>query len=120
VTYGQFRDGFPRLTLSLPGRDGIRSVEFIVDTGFDGEIALPSELLRDLDAAYAGDHPILLADRTYRRRSVHRILLEWGEEDRETEIIEMDGNPLIGNGLLRDNLVEIEMREGGEVAVEPL
>lgn len=120
MIYGQFRDGFPRVTLSLPGRNGARAVEFIVDTGFDGEIALPPELLRDVDAVFAGDHPVLLADRTYRRRSIYRILLEWGDEDRETEIIEIDGNPLLGNGLMFDTLLQAEMREGGEVVIESL
>jgi predicted aspartyl protease len=47
---GVFRDHFARVTLSLPGSAEPFTVEFILDTGFDGDLALPSNILRQLDA----------------------------------------------------------------------
>ena len=47
MIYGQFRSRFPRLTLTLPGLKGPLDVEFILDTGFDGELALLVPLSRD-------------------------------------------------------------------------
>lgn len=48
---GRWRDSFPRVTLTLPGVGGPVAVEFIVDTGFDGELALPEALIWQLDVA---------------------------------------------------------------------
>jgi predicted aspartyl protease len=48
MIYGTFRDGHPRLSLELPGRTGPIKVEFIVDTGFEGDLILPREVLRQL------------------------------------------------------------------------
>ncbi len=42
---GHVRDRFPRVSLSMPGRNGPLLVEFIVDTGFDGDLALPQSII---------------------------------------------------------------------------
>lgn len=117
---GHVRDHLPRLSLSLPGLAGSLSVEFIVDTGFDGELALPGFLLRELDVAYVGDHPILLADGTERARPAYRTRLDWQGRLRSTEIMLLEGVPLLGVQLLAQNHLQVEMTDGGEVIVEPL
>ena len=117
---GHVRDRFARLMLALPSRDGVANVEFVVDTGFDGELALPSGLLTTLDAAYAGDRPLLLADGSVRRHPFYQVIMEWDEEERIIEVIALDGNPLLGVELLEGNLFQSEMTDGGEVTVEPL
>lgn len=48
---GQWHDGFPWVMLTLPGLNGPLSVEFIVDTGFNGDLALPEIVIRQLDTA---------------------------------------------------------------------
>lgn len=118
---GHVRDNFPRVTLSLPGAFGPVSVEFIVDTGFDGELALPGALVRDLERVYAGDRPIQLADGSERARPAFQISLAWDEEeDRPTEVLVLDGVPLLGVNLLEGSLLQAEMTSGGQVQIEPL
>lgn len=117
---GHVRDRFARLMIALPGREGAFNVEFVVDTGFDGELALPPSVLNALETAYAGDRPLLLADGSVRLRPFYRILLEWDEEERVVEVIALDGNPLLGVELLEGNLFQAEMTDGGEVLVESL
>ena len=46
--FGSFRDGHPRLTVLLPSQNGPLEIEFIVDTGFDGDLALPGPVARRL------------------------------------------------------------------------
>ena len=41
MTLGAWRDGFPRLRLTLMGERGPLDLEFIIDTGFNGDLALP-------------------------------------------------------------------------------
>ena len=55
---GIVRDYSPRIRLTLPGVAGIFQVEGVVDTGFEGELALPSSLARRLDADSFGKRRI--------------------------------------------------------------
>ena len=119
MIHGRFHDGFPHLTLELPITTGTtRGFDFILDSGFEGDLTLPPDLLPGLDMSYAGELPFALADLTLRTRPVYQILLEWQGEERIAAIVAMEGNPLLGVGLLRGNLVQMEMDEGGEVTVE--
>lgn len=46
---GHVRDGFPRIVLDLTGLRGVMRVEFLLDTGFEGELAVPLALMQQLD-----------------------------------------------------------------------
>lgn len=119
--YGHVRDGFPRIGLKLPARNGKSLfIEFIVDTGFDGELALPGWIISDLAIIESSIRPIMLADGTLRQRPSHELMLEGDEEPRRTEVLEIDGNPLLGVVFLSDNLLQVEMTDSGEVTVESL
>jgi len=115
---GHVRDGFPRITLALPGLNGLLQVEFVLDTGFEGELTLPENLLREIDADFVATQTMLMADDSERRTRHFQIVLEWNEEARFTEVIALEGRPLLGNLLLEGCGVQIEMTDGGEVVVE--
>lgn len=53
MTIGYVQDNFIRVILMLPAQTGLVPVEFLVDTRFDGELALPSFILRQLDASFS-------------------------------------------------------------------
>ncbi len=46
--------------------------------------------------------------------------LEWDDEPRSTEVLALEGEPLIGTRLLREMLLQAEMSDGGTVQIEPL
>lgn len=117
---GHVRDNFPRLLLSLPGLENVLAVEFIIDTGFDGELALPAALATQLEILSASNRPVRLADGTLRHRPYYELLLDWEEEPRRTEVLVIEGNPLLGVELLSGSLLQIEVVDGGEVSIEPL
>ena len=117
---GHVRDRFPRLTLTLPGHNGPVNVEFIVDTGFEGELALPGHLLTHMAVSDASSRPVLLADGTRRERPFYKVMFEWQDEARMAEVVALEGNPLLGVELLEGSLLQAEMADGGEVSVEPL
>ncbi len=71
---GLFRDDHPRLTLPLPGRSGRLWVEFIVDTGFAGDLALPQSLIQRLEANLSGSDSFALADGSRLECWVYRVL----------------------------------------------
>lgn len=117
---GHVRDNLPRVTLPLPGVTEQVFIEFAVDTGFDGELALPSNLVRQLEAIFQGDKPILLADSFARTQPSFEVVLEWEDDSRPTEILVLEGIPLLGSVLLAGSLLQAEMTDGGEVSIEPL
>ena len=54
MTSGEFRDGHPRATLTLLGDNGPLLVEFVADTGFEGDLALPGHIARQLGNRRSG------------------------------------------------------------------
>ena len=76
---GVFRDNLPRVTLSLPGLTGPVPVEFILDTGFEGDLALPSSLLRQLDVRALFLSLRALGDGTVVECPVYQLEMEWNE-----------------------------------------
>ena len=116
---GRFRDGHPRISLDLAGADGDPvGVEFIVDTGFEGELKLPEDLVRRLDADEAASQVRQLADGSYVRCPVYRATVYWDEEPRSVLVLALPGNPLVGTQILNGCHLDAELEEGGEVVIE--
>ncbi len=120
MIFGVFRDEHPRLTLNLTGAAGEFPVELIVDTGFAGDLSLPSHLAERLAGEYAGFSERRLANGQRFQCRVHEILLAWNDEMRPTEVLVLEGDPLIGTVLLRDHLLQMEMTDGGEISADAL
>jgi clan AA aspartic protease len=120
MMHGHVRDYLPRIVLTLPGIQGPMRIEFIIDTGFDGDLALPTSLVRQLDVTFSADRIIRLADGTMQRRPCFSIPLEWNEEIRETEITVLENAPLLGAVLMDGFLLQIEMTNNGEVTLDLL
>ena len=47
-------------------------------------------------------------------------MLDWNDELRSTEVLILEGDPLLGTVFLQDYLVQMEVTEGGQIAIEPL
>jgi predicted aspartyl protease len=120
MTFGSFRGGHPRVTLTLPGKNGDFAVDVILDTGFAGDLTLPNHTIDKTDGLSAGLATRSLASGQHFEFRAVEIFLDWNEGLRPTEILVMEGEPLLGTELLRDTLLQIEMTEGGEVSFEPI
>ena len=118
MIYGHVRDNFPRITLNLPGIEGSLKVECILDTGFDGDVALPPALTSKLAIVSSDSRLVRFADGSVRNRPYFEIELEWRGETTLAEVITIEGNSLLGTGLMAAGSIHIEMVEGGEVSVE--
>ena len=124
---GEFRDRYPRITLALPGSNSSREpveVEFIVDTGFDGEIVLPGYLARQIDLRFEGTQKRMLANGALVECPVHSLLLSVNGDDEEeprlVEVLVMEGNALLGTLFLDNHHLQVTVTEGGEVLIEPV
>ncbi len=117
---GHVRDRFARITLSLRGLDGPLRVEFLVDTGFDGDLSLPLSLVSRMETSYAASRRVRLADGYESNQDYRQIMLSWDEDTIPIEVLVIETNPLIGVLLMEDYLLQAEMQEEGEVSLEPL
>ena len=107
--------------IEIPAADGrYLSVDVVLDTGFSGWLTLPASVVRQLDLTSTGNRYAHLATGEEVELPAWRGLILWDGQLRSIEIIEAEGEPLLGMALLRGNLVTIEVREGGAVTVEPL
>jgi clan AA aspartic protease len=118
VIYGHVRDKLPRLLLSVSGPDEPLLVEFVVDTGFDGALALPASILSLVDASLIGNQFVELADKTIRRTTYYAIEVDWGGEQRLAEAMLVEGRPLLGYEMMEGCSLQIDMSDGGDVSVE--
>ncbi len=117
---GQVRRRFPRVMLTLPGQAGPLEVEFVVDTAFNGDLAVPSEIARRLDAQPLGRRGLSLADGSLFVSRAVEIGLDWQGETRLTEVLILDGSPLLGAVLMEGFHLGADMEAGGDVSLEPL
>ncbi len=121
MMFGTFRDGHPRILLTLPQANGeLVEIEFIIDTGFDGDLALPDHVAGTLEGAFSGFGGRRLANGERLQCRTYEIMVEWNREMRPTEVLILEGEPLLGTIILRDHLLQIEIVDCGEVIVEPL
>lgn len=122
--HGLIQDRFPRVELALRARnDESVAFPFILDTAFDGEFALPADLIPSIYAFSPSVRRIVLANGMERDANYVMALLEREEDEPlvvEVLVMEAGGNPLLGIDMLAEHLVTIEMMEGGDVAVETL
>lgn len=117
---GHVLDKRPRVKLAIHGRTSAITIEFAIDTGFDGFIGLPNTLLNRLDAVYDGNQIIETATGRQDKAQVFIGSVDWDSEERPVEILALDrGIPLVGVELLADHVLTVDMVDGGEVTIEP-
>ncbi len=97
-----------------------QSFEFILDTGFDGNLSLPRQTLQRLDARPAGRLPIELADGSRTTAPTWRVTALWDGERRMLTIMESEGEPLLGMNLLWGNHISLAAKAFGDLVIERL
>lgn len=96
-------------------------VEGQIDTGFNGHLTLPSELIEELGLQFVMEREVRLGDGTSQRVDVYSALVELGDDIRRTALVEpTEVKPLIGMALMRGYELHIEVFEGGAVSLKPL
>ena len=114
----------PVLPLTLLGYAGASDrrlqAEAVVDTGFDGELTLPPELVRRLGYPHLGTTGATLADGSEVQVDYFAGSVSWHGDPRAVVLLAADGKPLIGMELLAGSRLTVEVMPGGDVTVEGL
>ena len=102
------------------GTSAYALVEVLLDTGFNGELALTSSVIRRFNLVRGIPRFAELAtgDTTLLPSFTATIL--WDDQPRFVSVIEADSEPLLGMELLLGNRVTLDVRDGGPVTIDAL
>ncbi len=98
----------------------VHRFEGIVDTGFTGDLTLPSDHIRELGLVMDRQVEALVVNEEAFRFNSFRGTVLWGGDQRPVRILEAEGTPLIGTALLWGSLLTAEVIDNGAVTIGPL
>jgi clan AA aspartic protease len=107
-------------SVALSAASGTLAIEFVVDTGFVGFLALPPDALAALHLTRLRALSAGLADGSEVLAFVHAATIFWHGEARDVEVLAIGKRPLLGTLLLGGSDVNIQFTDGGPVTVDPL
>lgn len=108
------------VTLPLHGPSGeIREIEAVIDTGYNGFLTLPAGMVAELDLPFLGPSRATLANGAVETFNVHDATVLWDGQLRDIEADATGNTPLVGMLLLDGYDLNIQVRDGGRVAIRP-
>jgi len=117
---GDVKRGEARVLLQIKGRGAPYDVECVVDTGFTGELALPSMLISRLRLSWNGIGRSVLADGSVCRFDVFDAIIVWDGRNRAVTVDEAGPVPLVGMQLLNEHELRVQVRDGGKISIKRL
>ncbi len=121
IVDSRFRPIIP-IEIAIKGGQ-FRKINALLDTGFDGDIALPNQHYRLLRSSPLRAHPTKLPGGSY--ADFHRCLtlVNFGGEIQRAIALDIgaEDEPIafIGTGLLRGYNISINVKPGGKVSITP-
>ena len=110
------------VALSIYGEnDAAEPVEFVIDTGFTEDAALPLDIINRLGLLPAdGTVELALADGSIDRFERYTAYMLWHGQLREVRVLDLGSEPLLGMELLRGCNISIDAAPGGIVTIAEL
>jgi len=101
----------PRLKVKVAGLKGTIDLEAIVDTGFNGDLCIPTTLAVQIGLILEYVHDVELADGSRKRVPVYSCNIELNDLKRRAEVILTDGtDALIGANMLKSSTMTINYK----------
>lgn len=104
----------------LLSTDTILSIEFVVDTGFNGYLTLPVSAVGALNLPLFSTTITILADGTHAEIPTHVATIDWHDRELLVPVLAMGTKPLLGIGLLDRCRLVVEFTEDGSIELERL
>ena len=103
----------------VAGKCDSTRISFLMDTGFDGALALPEDILVKIGADLAGALDVALADGSLRTLNLYTVTLKLAEYQHECDALLLGVTPLLGMEVLKN--YEIKMNAvTKEVVLNPV
>jgi clan AA aspartic protease len=92
----------------------------LIDTGFTGHLALPSEGLEEYELFFTHEESVELADGTGVLLPFYDAVVEWQGYEVEIQVVVTGDKVVLGTGLLAGWELRAQFIEGGLVTVGPI
>jgi clan AA aspartic protease len=113
--------GEAMILLKVQGPEGqTEEIAAVVDTGFNGWLTLPLDLVDTLRLPFRGSGRATLADGRETLFDTYEATLIWDGEPRPVSVHVSDSDPLVGMGLFYGCELTIQVVEGGRVTISRL
>ena len=113
-------DGDALVRVAVEGAAGeAREVEAVLDTGFNGFMALPAELIDALELSYRYELQLTLASGEEQSVPTYEATIRWNGASHSVEVVEA-GEALAGMALFWGYALRIECQSAGRVQAEAL
>ncbi len=106
------------VTFRLAGQPDL-AIEFVIDTGFTGALALPPTAIGAMGLPFLEDMPASLANDHTVTVPVYTATILWNDLEAVVRVLAVGRRPLLGTALLNQNHLGINFVEGGQVIVTP-
>jgi clan AA aspartic protease len=109
------------LPLVVGNSSGQRQViDTVIDTGFDGFLSLPSEVIVSLGLPWTISNMATLGDGNETLFDFYTGTVIWDGQYRTIDIAESETEPLLGMAMLYGYRLQVDNVEGGIVKIEAL
>lgn len=103
-----------------PAAGNDREVECVVDSGYNGSLTLPPDLIAELGLIQIGSGEAILADGSEELLRVFGATVLWNGQRRAIEVDEANADSLLGMALMEGHDLHIRAVDGGEVTIQPV
>jgi clan AA aspartic protease len=111
----------PIIPLAICGSDGkVYTQDAIVDTGFNGWLSLPPDLIDQLNLKWKRRGRAILGDGSECVFNVYEAVLVWDGNFLTIPIDEADSEPLVGMSLMEGYQLMVQVFEGGQVELNKI
>jgi clan AA aspartic protease len=115
------RDRAATVVVNLLNDHGeVTPVEVIVDTGFTGDLTLPTDLISRLGLSFVGRGEAIVGDGAIDLFDVYAATVEWDGKPRRIEVDAVRNEPLLGMGLMQGYRLTVDVRDDGSVSLTRL
>lgn len=95
-------------------------VEAVIDTGYNGTLILPPELIQRLALTSRGSREVILGDGSAAQMEIYRATIVWDNQPIDVQTLAAEGGAIIGMALLSGYRVTLDVIDGGVVTIEAL
>ena len=106
-----------RLTVQGPSGQA-REIEAVVDTGYNGFLSLPHDLVTELGLVYRDRGRAILADGSEVFFDIYDVAVLWDSGLWNTRASAADATPLVGMALMDGHSLYVEVESGGRVVIQ--
>lgn len=97
-----------------------QQIMVVIDTGYNGYLTLPNNVITALQLPFAGNRQATLADGSVIVLDVYLAAMTWHGQQRDVLVSQAEGEPLVGMSLLQGSRMTMSVIDDGDVFIEEL